>query len=92
MEISTFTCTICGDGSREICLACTKDTCPNHLCDRCHRCSDCCTCEFPLSKSGGREPTQPDVAPPHAEYNGANGSESQPNSYQQEEVETSSSD
>ena len=31
-----------------ICVYCTKDTCPNHLCSKCLRCSDCCECEVPL--------------------------------------------
>lgn len=44
-----FTCSICGEASTEICAYCTKDTCPNHLCERCKRCSDCCECELPLS-------------------------------------------
>jgi hypothetical protein len=48
MEATTFTCSICGEGSRDICIACTKDTCVNHLCERCKRCSDCCVCEVRL--------------------------------------------
>lgn len=52
MEATTFTCSICGESSRDICVFCTKDACPNHLCGRCHRCSDCCECEMPLT---GRE-------------------------------------
>lgn len=44
MEASTFTCSICGEASREICIFCTKDACGNHLCERCARCSDCCEC------------------------------------------------
>jgi hypothetical protein len=44
--IFTFTCTICGEPSRDICEYCTKDTCGNHLCVRCRRCSDCCDCDF----------------------------------------------
>ncbi len=50
MEATTFTCSICGEGSREICVFCTKDTCTNHLCERCHRCSDCCECDMPLTR------------------------------------------
>ncbi len=46
--VMTFTCSICGESSQEICVYCTKDTCENHLCQRCHRCSDCCVCESPL--------------------------------------------
>lgn len=48
MEVTTFTCSICGEGSRDICIACTKDACANHLCERCKRCSDCCVCEVRL--------------------------------------------
>jgi hypothetical protein len=47
-EPRTFQCSICGDPSTEICVYCTKDTCPNHLCGKCLRCSDCCECEVPL--------------------------------------------
>jgi hypothetical protein len=43
-----FTCSICGETSQEICVYCTKDTCANHMCERCHRCSDCCICESPI--------------------------------------------
>lgn len=50
MEATTFTCSICGEGSRDICVFCTKDACANHLCARCHRCSDCCECEMPLTR------------------------------------------
>ncbi len=46
MEVSSFSCSICGEVSRDICVYCTKDACSNHLCDRCHRCSDCCVCEM----------------------------------------------
>jgi hypothetical protein len=48
MEIATFTCSICGEISRDICVHCTKDACANHLCERCGRCSDCCQCEVAL--------------------------------------------
>jgi hypothetical protein len=44
MEPGRFTCSICGDPSRAICVYCTKDACDNHLCERCLRCSDCCEC------------------------------------------------
>jgi hypothetical protein len=57
MEAFTFQCSICGDTSTKLCVYCTKDACKNHLCDRCHRCSDCCLCEVPTSEP---EP------PPHA--------------------------
>jgi hypothetical protein len=46
-----FTCTICEEESTRICVACTKDTCGNHLCDKCKRCSDCCDCEVHLDAS-----------------------------------------
>ena len=48
-DILTFTCSICGEPSRDICVACTKDACHNHRCERCKRCSDCCGCDVPLS-------------------------------------------
>ena len=48
MEANIFTCSICGEASRDICLFCTKDACSNHLCERCSLCSDCCTCEMPV--------------------------------------------
>jgi hypothetical protein len=48
MEVNTFTCSICGESSRDICVFCTKDACGNHLCERCHRCSDCCECAMRL--------------------------------------------
>jgi len=51
METSTFVCSICGDASEKICVYCTKDACVNHLCERCHRCSDCCTCEMRATDS-----------------------------------------
>jgi hypothetical protein len=40
----SFTCSICGEPSRDICAWCTLDACPNHLCEKCHRCTDCCEC------------------------------------------------
>ena len=43
-----FICTICEEESTRICVACTKDTCGNHLCEKCKRCSDCCDCELHL--------------------------------------------
>ena len=45
-----FTCSICGEASKNICAYCTKDACSNHRCARCKRCSDCCECELPLSE------------------------------------------
>lgn len=40
-----YTCSICSEPSRDICVYCTKDACPNHRCEKCRRCSDCCECE-----------------------------------------------
>ncbi len=57
METTTFTCSICGESSKDICIACTKDTCVNHLCERCRRCSDCCVCEVRLIENHGRNGT-----------------------------------
>ena len=45
-ETQTFVCSICGQESRDICVACTKDCCENHRCLRCSCCSDCCLCEM----------------------------------------------
>ena len=39
-----FRCHICQEPSEEICVRCTRDACPNHLCEKCKRCSDCCVC------------------------------------------------
>ena len=44
-------CSICGEESTRICARCTKDSCNNHLCDKCLRCSDCCECEVMLSET-----------------------------------------
>jgi hypothetical protein len=44
-----FLCSICGEESTRICVRCTKDTCNNHLCEKCGKCSDCCECEVTLS-------------------------------------------
>ena len=43
-----FQCSICEEESTRICVTCTKDTCQNHLCEKCRRCSDCCGCEVPV--------------------------------------------
>ena len=48
-ETLTFSCSICGEGSIDICVFCTKDACSNHRCEKCLRCSDCCHCEVPLT-------------------------------------------
>ena len=67
-EIATFACSICSETSTEICIYCTKDTCANHLCVRCRRCSDCCECEFPLTasepESASIPPAVPEPLPP----------------------------
>lgn len=64
-----FTCSICGETSHEICVYCTKDTCVNHLCERCHRCSDCCVCESPLVREQQAEvvPVEDEVIEPEPE-------------------------
>ena len=49
-----FQCAICEEESNQICVYCTKDTCGNHICEKCLRCSDCCGCEVPLEEY--REP------------------------------------
>ena len=46
-----FTCSICEEESTRICVACTKDSCDNHLCEKCSRCSDCCGCEVKLDET-----------------------------------------
>ena len=43
-----FVCSICEEESTRICVRCTKDTCSNHLCEKCGACSDCCDCEIQL--------------------------------------------
>jgi hypothetical protein len=65
-----FTCSICEEESTRICVACTKDSCENHLCEKCSRCSDCCGCEVALSHSehnhsafAGEHPAEPPVMP-----------------------------
>jgi hypothetical protein len=66
-ETAIFTCSICGEPSKEICVCCTKDACENHRCLRCKRCSDCCECEAPLSASEVNDepeiPAEPAAAP-----------------------------
>ncbi len=44
-----FLCSICEEESTRICVSCTKDTCGNHLCEKCGNCSDCCNCELSLN-------------------------------------------
>ncbi|HEY1341320.1 MAG TPA: hypothetical protein VGF59_27610 [Bryobacteraceae bacterium] len=56
-----------------ICARCTKDTCANHLCEKCLRCSDCCECEVSLTEPV-REPARSvfrSVASQRAPENGA---------------------
>ena len=69
-----FNCTICGEESTQICVWCTKDTCVNHLCQKCGRCSDCCECEVPLEEPAHDMPRVhlhpvpdpvPEPEPPH---------------------------
>lgn len=45
-----YDCYICGEGSKEICVYCTKDCCELHRCERCLRCSDCCLCHLEQRK------------------------------------------
>ena len=51
-----FICSICEEPSTDICVSCTKDTCANHLCAKCERCSDCCSCELALDEAPAPEP------------------------------------
>jgi hypothetical protein len=72
-----FTCSICEELSTHICVSCTKDACANHLCLKCHRCSDCCECEDPVAESAPLEtvaqanvrsaPVEAEPAPPASE-------------------------
>ena len=57
-----FTCSICEEESTRICVACTKDSCDNHLCEKCRRCSDCCGCEVALNSARGTETFVPPEA------------------------------
>ncbi len=74
-----FACSICEEPSTQICVRCTKDACANHLCVKCHRCSDCCECEEPVAESAPVEPVvravaaQPPVAVPVRESAAAAG-------------------
>jgi hypothetical protein len=62
-----FVCSICEEESNRICVLCTKDTCSNHLCERCGCCSDCCACEVPLDEHLPPESVHAPVhAPEHA--------------------------
>ncbi len=51
-----YFCSICEEESATICASCTKDACDNHLCPKCHNCSDCCTCELTLDESVNGKP------------------------------------
>jgi hypothetical protein len=46
--VTIFQCSICDESATRICVSCTKDTCQNHLCEKCGCCSDCCSCEVRL--------------------------------------------
>jgi hypothetical protein len=50
-----FNCSICEEESTRICVACTKDSCENHLCEKCGRCSDCCGCEVSLNEASPQQ-------------------------------------
>ncbi len=66
METYSFKCSICGEGSSRICVFCTKDTCANHICDRCLRCSDCCECDAPRTDTHApveEESREPELEP-----------------------------
>ena len=63
-EALTFTCSICGEPSESICVYCTKDSCPNHLCDRCFRCSDCCECNLRRQETASQNGTLPTAHAP----------------------------
>ncbi len=45
-EAVTYLCSICNEPAELLCAYCTKDVCPNHRCEKCRRCSDCCQCEL----------------------------------------------
>jgi len=64
-----FACNICEEESTRICVQCTKDTCSNHLCDKCGACSDCCDCELKLDEEPVDETEH--VFHTRAESNGA---------------------
>ena len=64
----SFLCSICEEESTRICVSCTKDSCENHLCEKCGKCSDCCVCGVSLtttreeSARGDRSPGTLDSA------------------------------
>ena len=53
--VMAWQCHICQEPSEEICPACTKDVCANHICEHCRRCIDCCICKEELAPHIGRE-------------------------------------
>ena len=55
-RVMPFACAICAEESTSICARCTHDTCRNHLCERCLRCSDCCECEVQLDEGAHEAP------------------------------------
>jgi len=63
-----FACSICEEESTRICVRCTKDTCSNHLCDKCGCCSDCCGCEVPLDDHNHMEPMHVETVHPQPVY------------------------
>jgi hypothetical protein len=65
-----FVCSICEEESTRICVRCTKDTCSNHLCEKCGACSDCCDCEIQLDEEPRNEVEETVRA--RAESDGAN--------------------
>jgi hypothetical protein len=86
METLQFACSICGDASRDICVYCTKDACANHICERCHRCSDCCHCDIRMEMDVTREhESASHQAPDHepeAPFANSSPSDSEPNPQQ----------
>ena len=56
-----FTCYICAEPSTDICRYCTKDTCGNHLCEKCLCCSDCCRCEMHRVSGAETEHNHPNL-------------------------------
>jgi hypothetical protein len=64
-----FTCSICEEASTRICIACTKDSCDNHLCEKCGRCSDCCGCEVTLNEVEHSTGEPPEATAEHAAGN-----------------------
>ena len=59
----SFVCSICEEQSTRICVKCTKDTCANHLCEKCGACSDCCDCEIRLESHSDFHAGLPHVGP-----------------------------